>query len=93
MVLTTLWIYIALLVLGGLIGFLKAKSRISLVSSAIFAVALALCATQVLPLAWSTWLLALLVVVFAMRAAKTKKFMPSGLMLVITVAALVSVHL
>jgi len=32
--------------------------------------------------------MAVLLVVFAIRLAKTKKFMPSGLMLVVTVAAL-----
>ena len=34
------------------------------------------------------WAVALLLVVFAIRLAKTKKFMPSGLMLVVTIAAL-----
>jgi len=33
-------------------------------------------------------LMAVLLVVFAMRLAKTKKFMPAGLMLVVTIAAL-----
>jgi uncharacterized membrane protein (UPF0136 family) len=33
-------------------------------------------------------ILALLLVVFAVRLAKTKKFMPSGLMLAVTIAAL-----
>jgi uncharacterized membrane protein (UPF0136 family) len=33
-------------------------------------------------------LMAVLLVVFAVRLAKTKKFMPSGLMLVVTIAAL-----
>ena len=41
---TVLWIYIALLVAGGLIGFLKAKSKMSLIMSLAFAVPLALCA-------------------------------------------------
>jgi uncharacterized membrane protein (UPF0136 family) len=33
-------------------------------------------------------LMAALLVVFAMRLAKTKKFMPAGMMLVLTIAAL-----
>ena len=41
---TVLWIYIVLLLVGGLIGFLKAKSQVSLVMSAAFAAALVLCA-------------------------------------------------
>jgi uncharacterized membrane protein (UPF0136 family) len=36
----------------------------------------------------SNVLLAALLVVFALRLAKTKKFMPSGLMLVLTILAL-----
>ena len=36
--------------------------------------------------------LAVLLVVFGIRLAKTKKFMPSGLMLVVTLAALVLRH-
>ena len=57
---TVLWIYIVLLLVGGLIGFFKAGSKVSLITSSVFAV----------------------------RLAKTKKFMPSGLMLVVTIAAL-----
>src|SRR5437868_2997629 len=34
---TVLWIYIALLVVGGLMGFIKGKSKISLISSVLFA--------------------------------------------------------
>ena len=41
---TVLWIYIVLLVAGGLMGFLKAKSKISLIMSLAFATPLALCA-------------------------------------------------
>ena len=43
-----LWIYIALLVAGGLMGFLKAKSKASLIMSLAFALPLALCALRVL---------------------------------------------
>ena len=84
-----LWIYIVLLVIGGLIGFFKAKSRVSLVMSVSFAAALSLCAAQIIFRAYvADILLAVLLVVFGLRLAKTKKFMPSGLMLVITLAAL-----
>ncbi|MDB6112801.1 MAG: hypothetical protein JWR69_4551, partial [Pedosphaera sp.] len=38
-----LWIYIALLFVGGLIGYLKAGSKISLIVSASFAAVLILC--------------------------------------------------
>ncbi len=92
-----LWIYIVLLVIGGVIGFLKAKSNVSLYMSCGFAAALALCAV---PNFFDTGfrnaladvLMAVLLVVFMIRLAKTKKFMPAGLMLIITVAALALRH-
>jgi uncharacterized membrane protein (UPF0136 family) len=84
-----LWIYIVLLVIGGVIGFFKAKSKVSLIMSVCFAAALCLCAEGILfyPHA-ADILLAALMVVFAFRLAKTKKFMPGGLMLIITLAVL-----
>jgi uncharacterized membrane protein (UPF0136 family) len=86
---TILWVYIGLLVAGGLAGFLKAGSKISLVTSVLFAAALAAFASAAL--AWTPGadiLLFLLLVVFVIRYAKGKKFMPAGLMIVLTVAAL-----
>jgi len=84
-----LWIYIVLLVSGGLIGFFKGKSRVSLIMSVSFAAALSLCAAQIIFRTYvADILLALLLVVFGLRLARTKKFMPSGLMLVVTLAAL-----
>jgi uncharacterized membrane protein (UPF0136 family) len=95
---TVLWIYIALLVVGGLIGFLKGKSKISLNMSLGFAVALAVCNINGfldanLARTIAEVLLVLLLVVFGIRLAKTKKFMPAGMMLVITLATLFVRHL
>ena len=88
-----LWIYIILLVIGGLIGFFKAKSQVSLVMSVGFAAALSLCAAGIIFQYYvADILLAALLVVFAMRLTKTKKFMPAGMMLVITLAALALRH-
>ena len=88
-----LWVYIILLVIGGLIGYLKAKSKISLIMSAVFAAALSLCAAGIVfQYYMADILLALLIVVFALRVAKTKKFMPGGLMLIITILALALRH-
>ncbi len=89
-----LWIYIILLVVGGLIGFLKGKSQISLVMSVCFAAALSLCAANIIFQPYvADLLLAALLVVFAMRLVKTRKFMPAGLMLVVTIAALALRHI
>lgn len=88
-----LWIYIILLLVGGLIGFLKAGSKVSLVTSAGFAAVLVLAAVPNLfdpkfAAGLTTTLMAILLVVFAIRLTKTKKFMPSGLMLLVTILAL-----
>src|SRR4051794_41110908 len=87
-----LWVYIILLLIGGLIGFLKAGSKVSLIMSAAFAAALVLTATGMFQPAFAqglaNMLMAALLVVFAIRLTKTKKFMPSGLMLIVTILAL-----
>jgi uncharacterized membrane protein (UPF0136 family) len=84
-----LWIYIILLVAGGLVGYLKAKSQVSLIMAASFAAALSLCAAHVISYPhFAEVLLAALLVVFAVRLTKTKKFMPAGMMLAITLAAM-----
>jgi uncharacterized membrane protein (UPF0136 family) len=95
---TVLWIYIVLLLVGGLIGFLKAGSKVSLITSAVSAAALIITAipgllAPGLARALADIIMAALLVVFAIRLGKTKKFMPSGLMLVITVLALALGHL
>jgi len=92
-----LWIYIVLLVVGGLIGFFKGKSPVSLIMSVGFAAALALCAINglldaKLARTLADVLMVALLVVFAIRLAKTKKFMPAGMMLIVTLAALVLRH-
>jgi uncharacterized membrane protein (UPF0136 family) len=89
-----LWIYIVLLLVGGLIGFLKAKSKISLIMSLIFAVVLGFVAIDhpkpVFSVEWSWGILSFLALIFFLRLLKTKKFMPSGMMLCVTLATIVA---
>jgi len=81
-----------LLLVGGLIGFFKAGSRISLTTSAVAAALLILTRIGIFERSFGRELadiiMAVLLVVFAIRLAKTKKFMPSGLMLILTVVVL-----
>jgi uncharacterized membrane protein (UPF0136 family) len=83
-----LWIYIVLLVAGGAMGLIKGGSKISLIMSVAFAIPLILCGLGVIGFGIAKWLLIALLVVFTMRLLKTKKFMPSGLMLMVTLLAL-----
>jgi uncharacterized membrane protein (UPF0136 family) len=92
-----LWIYILLLLVGGLIGFLKAGSKISLITSAVCAALLVVTTinglfSDRLRNGLADAIMAALLVVFAIRLAKTKKFMPSGMMMVITILALALRH-
>ena len=84
-----LWIYVTLLLAGGLVGLIKAGSKISLVTSAIFAVLLALCATGVIkPFYVTDIIVGFLAAFFCVRYLKTSKFMPSGLILLFSVVVL-----
>src|ERR1041384_2253296 len=91
---TILWIYIVLLVIGGLIGFLKAKSKISLITSLAFAIVLGFVAVDnpkpIFRVEWSWGILSFLALIFFIRLLKTKKFMPSGMMLLITAITIVA---
>ena len=84
-----LWVYIVLLIGGGLVGYLKAGSRVSLITSLAFGILLTLVNIGVIRSFYvADVLVALLIAVFIMRYVKTKKFMPSGLMIVLSAAAL-----
>jgi uncharacterized membrane protein (UPF0136 family) len=87
-----LWVYIILLLAGGLIGFVKAGSKISLVSSAVFAALLILTTLRgVFQRGFALGLanvILVLLLLFAMRLGTTRKFMPSGLILLATVVVL-----
>lgn len=80
-----LWIFIALLVAGGLMGFLKAKSKASLIASMGSAIPLALVALGQWPGTVAVGVLIVLQAVFFIRLRKTGKFMPSGMILGVSV--------
>jgi uncharacterized membrane protein (UPF0136 family) len=88
------WCYVVSLLIGGLIGFFTANSKISLITSAIAAAILILTRLPgVFQPAFgrglSNVIMAALLVVFALRLAKTKKFIPSGLLMLLTVTVVV----
>jgi uncharacterized membrane protein (UPF0136 family) len=87
------WSYIVLLLAGGLFGFFRAHSKVSLLTAAVAAAILVL--TRVPGLFGYTLardmeniIMAVLIVVFAIRLTKTKKFIPSGLLLLLTAVVL-----
>ena len=79
---------------GGIIGYQKSKSQVSLVSGAISGILLLVtsyCIAQ--NLAWAlilaTIISLLLVIVFIIRLRKTGKFMPAGLMVALGIINLI----
>jgi uncharacterized membrane protein (UPF0136 family) len=83
-------IYIVLLLVGGLIGFLKAGSKASIIMSLAFAVLLGLFQFVIPGMVWVVdLLLATLLIFFGMRFLKGRKFMPAGLMTILSIVTLV----
>ncbi|MBW4617044.1 MAG: hypothetical protein KME21_28145 [Desmonostoc vinosum HA7617-LM4] len=87
-------IYGILAIIGGIIGYMQANSKVSLLSGTISG--LLLIFASYLQMQGQTWALilaacvtAVLVVVFAVRLAKTRKFIPAGLMIILGMLALV----
>lgn len=91
---SVLWVYIILLVAGGTVGFLKAQSKMSLLMSVGFAALLTLCAMKIIPNPMvADIILVVLLVFFWMRVVKSKKFMPMGMMTILTIITLALRHL
>jgi len=85
--------YGILAIAGGIIGYIQARSKVSLLSGSISGLLLILAAYfQLQGQTWGSILAVLvtgiLVVVFAVRLAKTRKFMPAGLMTILGMVAL-----
>ncbi|WP_342663859.1 TMEM14 family protein [Cylindrospermum stagnale] len=82
-----------IVLISGIIGYIKATSKVSLLSGSISGLLLIFAAY--LQFQGQTWALilagfvtAVLVVFFTLRLAKTRKFMPGGLMIVLVMLAL-----
>lgn len=93
-----IWVYGALILAGGVIGFLKAKSKPSLIAGGVSGAVLLACGWAVWSDAESTrdfglWfavaLAIILMMFFAARFMKSKKIMPAGVMAGLSFSALV----
>lgn len=85
--------YGSLAIIGGIAGYLKAKSKPSLISGIVSGFLLLIAAFMqlqefTLGLLFARIITIALVCVFILRLLKTRKFMPAGLMLVTGVIAL-----
>ena len=72
-----------------MIGFKQAGSKVSLITASLFAVALAIAGFAGVPQGanLAIGLQVLIIIVFSVRFAKTKKFMPAGMMGLATILA------
>ncbi|MFQ4145708.1 TMEM14 family protein [Chlorogloeopsis sp. ULAP02] len=92
------FIYGIITIIGGIIGYINASSNVSLISASICGLLLIFSAFmrlqgQTWGLTLATIVTAVLLVVFAFRLAKTRKFMPAGLMIILGMLTLaVMVH-
>lgn len=85
--------YGILAIVGGILGYVQAQSKISLMAGVGCGVLLLVSAgLQLQGLAWGLMaamgVTSLLIVAFLMRWLKTRKFMPAGLMLILGVPSL-----
>ncbi len=93
LVVTAAIAYGIMAIIGGIIGYVQAHSKASLISGSISGVLLIIAGVmQLQGQAWglvlATVVTLVLVIVFAIRLVKTRKFMPAGLMSVLGLAAL-----
>lgn len=87
-------IYALVVLLGGVMGYLKAKSQVSLLSGVGSGIALLIAwficrQTPLVGLGLAALIGLMLFVVFIMRFSRTRAFMPAGMMMVFSLAATV----
>ncbi|HEY2810355.1 MAG TPA: TMEM14 family protein [Rhabdochlamydiaceae bacterium] len=95
---TIVFAYSVLILLGGLIGHLKAGSSASLISGLCFGVALSLCAYAIAKGKILAQYLALILTFildgfFTFRFAKTLHFVPAGMMSLLSLAVIIVIAL
>jgi uncharacterized membrane protein (UPF0136 family) len=89
-----IWVYGAIMMLGGIAGYVKVHSKASLISGVGMGLALVASGFGVWNGSFNSAVVAvviaaLLVVLFAIRFAKTRRFMPAGMLAVLSVVAVV----
>jgi len=89
-----LWVSGIMMMLGGVIGFIKVGSKASLISGVGMGLALLASGFGVWSGSYNSIVVAeviatLLVVLFAIRFAKTRRFMPAGMLAILSVVAVV----
>ena len=87
-----LLIYTILLEAGGAMGFIKAGSKASVIASTAFAVVIFLFIFNVLPIEYAWTVIAFLVLFFGSRFARSKKFMPNGMMAILSIVTLILIR-
>lgn len=89
-----IWVYGVIMMLGGIMGYVKVGSKASLLSGVGMGLALLASGYGVWhgsrdSLIVSVVVAALLVALFAIRLAKTKRFMPAGVLAILSLAAVI----
>lgn len=89
-----IWIYGVIMILGGIMGFVKVGSKASLISGVGMGLGLIASGFGVSRGSYDSLVVAeviaaLLVVIFAIRFAKTRRIMPVGMLAILSLAAVV----
>jgi uncharacterized membrane protein (UPF0136 family) len=87
------WAYVALMAAGGVMGFVKAKSKASLIASWTIAAVLAVANLLTAPTAVLVGMFGFLGVYFGFKFAKGRKLMPGGVFCVLSFLAGAVVYL
>jgi uncharacterized membrane protein (UPF0136 family) len=89
------WVYGVIMILGGIAGFARVGSKASLISGVGFGLVLLVSGFGVWngsqnSLMGATIIALLLVVLFAIRYAKKRRFMPAGMLAILSLVAVVT---